>query len=69
VALCADFGAEVETPATDHPSFIPGRVASVVVDGEAVGVVGELHPELVVEHDLELPVSAFEFRLDALSSD
>ncbi|ADQ65920.1 phenylalanyl-tRNA ligase subunit beta [Halogeometricum borinquense DSM 11551] len=65
-SLCRDFGAELKTPATDHPSFIDGRAASVVVDGENVGVVGEIHPRVLVEHDLELPVAAFEFDLDAL---
>jgi phenylalanyl-tRNA synthetase beta chain len=64
--LCRDFGVELATPATDHPSFIDGRVASVVVDGAEVGVVGEIHPAVLVEHDLELPVAAFEFDLDAL---
>jgi phenylalanyl-tRNA synthetase beta chain len=68
-ALCRAFGADLETPATDHPSFISGRVAEVVIDGESAGVVGELHPAVLVEHDLELPVAAFEFRLDALGRD
>jgi phenylalanyl-tRNA synthetase beta chain len=66
VALCSNFGVDVSTPATDHPSFIDGRAAAVVVDGESVGVVGEIHPSVLVEHDLELPVAAFEFDLDAL---
>ncbi|WP_435099228.1 phenylalanine--tRNA ligase subunit beta [Halarchaeum sp. P4] len=65
--LARDFDVELETPPTTHPSFIDGRTASVVIDGEDVGVVGELHPEVLVDHDLELPVSAFEFRLDALA--
>jgi len=65
-ALCRAFGVDLETPATAHPSFIRGRVAEVVLDGDSVGVVGELHPEVLVEHDLEVPVAAFEFRLDAL---
>jgi phenylalanyl-tRNA synthetase beta chain len=65
-ALCRDFDVDLETPATDHPSFIPGRAADVVVDGDPVGVVGEFHPEVLVEHDLELPVAGFEFELDAL---
>jgi phenylalanyl-tRNA synthetase beta chain len=38
----------------------------VVLDGESAGVVGEIHPEVLVEHDLELPVAAFEFDLAAL---
>lgn len=66
-ALCDDFGVAIETPAIEHPSFIPGRVASIVVDGAQVGVVGEIHPAVLVEHDLELPVSAFELDLAALN--
>ncbi|WP_153952448.1 phenylalanine--tRNA ligase subunit beta [Halosegnis longus] len=64
--IARNFGVELETPATTHPSFIDGRAASVVIDGEPVGVVGELHPRVLVEHDLEVPVTAFEFDLTAL---
>jgi phenylalanyl-tRNA synthetase beta chain len=67
VALARAFGTEVETPATEHPTFIPGRAADVVVDGDVVGVIGEVHPEVVVGHDVEVPVAAFELRLDALN--
>ena len=66
-AVCDDFDAELETPAIDHPSFIPGRAAAAELDGDRVGVVGELHPAVLVEHDLELPVAAFEFDLSALA--
>ncbi|GAB3041569.1 phenylalanine--tRNA ligase subunit beta [Natronobiforma cellulositropha] len=65
-AIVGHFGKTVETPASEHPSFIPGRCASVVIDGEEVGVIGELHPAVLVEHDLEVPVAAFEFDLAAL---
>ncbi|MFW6437188.1 MAG: phenylalanine--tRNA ligase subunit beta [Halococcoides sp.] len=65
-ALVEAFGADLETPPTDHPTFISGRVAEVVVDGDAVGVIGEVHPEVLIEHDLELPAVAFEFDLEAL---
>ncbi|WP_123620007.1 phenylalanine--tRNA ligase subunit beta [Halorubrum sp. CSM-61] len=65
-AVCDDFGADLETPRTEHPSFIDGRTAAVVIDGEEVGVIGEIHPAVLVEHDLEVPVAAFEFHLDAL---
>jgi phenylalanyl-tRNA synthetase beta chain len=68
-ALCRSFGVALETPPTRHPSFIDGRAASVVIDGEAVGVVGELHPTVLVEHDLELPVAGFEFELEALGGE
>ncbi|WP_458188869.1 phenylalanine--tRNA ligase subunit beta [Haladaptatus sp. NG-WS-4] len=65
-AIVRNFDAELETPPTEHPTFISGRAADVVIDGETVGVVGEVHPEVLVEHDLELPVAGFEFGLDAL---
>jgi phenylalanyl-tRNA synthetase beta chain len=68
-AVCRSFGVELETPPTTHPSFIDGRAASVVIDGDAVGVVGEVHPAVLVEHDLELPVAGFEFALSALSGE
>ncbi|KYH25681.1 phenylalanine--tRNA ligase beta subunit [Halalkalicoccus paucihalophilus] len=65
-ALARNFEVDLETPPTEHPTFIDGRAASVVIDGQPAGVVGEIHPEVLVEHDLELPVAAFEFRLDTL---
>ena len=65
-ALARNFGVDLATPPTEHPSFIEGRAADVVLDGDAVGVIGELHPEVLVEHDLEVPAAGFEFRLDGL---
>jgi phenylalanyl-tRNA synthetase beta chain len=65
-AVARAFDAALETPPTAHPSFIDGRTAAVVLDGESVGVTGEIHPRVLVEHDLEVPVAGFEFRLDAL---
>jgi phenylalanyl-tRNA synthetase beta chain len=65
-AIARAFGVDLETPPTAHPAFIEGRSAAVVLDGERAGVVGELHPRVIVDHDLEVPVAAFEFDLDAL---
>ncbi len=67
-AIATAFGVELSTPATEHPSFIDGRTATIEFDGEPAGVVGELHPRVLVEHDLELPVVGFEFDLAALSA-
>jgi phenylalanyl-tRNA synthetase beta chain len=64
--LARAFDVELETPPTEHPTFVDGRAAEVVLDGESVGVVGEVDPEVLVEHDLEVPVSAFEFAAAAL---
>jgi len=65
-ALVDALDADLATPPITHPTFIDGRTAAVEIDGERAGVIGEVHPRVLVEHDLELPVAAFEFRLDAL---
>jgi phenylalanyl-tRNA synthetase beta chain len=57
---------EVE-PATE-PFLHPGRSARVLAgaDGEPLGWVGELHPLVAREHDLEDGAAAFELDLDRL---
>jgi phenylalanyl-tRNA synthetase beta chain len=66
-AVARAFGADLDTPPTEHPSFVSGRTAEIVLDGDSVGIIGEIHPRVLVERDLELPVAAFEFRLDGLA--
>jgi phenylalanyl-tRNA synthetase beta chain len=64
-ALAGAFGADLATPPTEHPTFVDGRTAAVEIDGVKAGVIGEVHPAVLVEHDLEVPVAAFEFDLGA----
>lgn len=49
-----------------HPSFIEGRCASMVVGGVRVGVMGEIHPQVLINWGLEKPVAAAEISLTAL---
>ncbi len=51
--------------AAQHPALHPGRSARVLVDGEAVGWVGELHPRWQARFELPQPTVVFE--LDAAS--
>ena len=48
------------------PGLHPGRAARVLVQGQAVGLVGELHPDLASENHLPRRVGIFELNLDAL---
>jgi phenylalanyl-tRNA synthetase beta chain len=48
---------------TRHPSFLQGRVAAIYVNGRKIGVVGEIHPEVLNNFELENPTSAFEIDL------
>ncbi|MGQ0501164.1 MAG: phenylalanine--tRNA ligase subunit beta [Panacagrimonas sp.] len=45
-----------------HPALHPGRSARIVVEGQGVGWMGELHPGLVAE--MSLPSSAIVFEID-----
>lgn len=52
-----------ELVALSHPSFIQGRSAKIFVGGEEVGIIGEIHPEVLVNFELEVPVVAAEIDL------
>lgn len=45
-----------------HPALHPGRAARVLVDGQEIGCIGELHPEWVQKYDL--PQAPVVFELD-----
>jgi phenylalanyl-tRNA synthetase beta chain len=50
-----------------HPAFHPGRCAQVVVAGQSLGVLGEIHPIVRGRYDFpESPVVAAEFDLGAM---
>lgn len=49
-----------------HPSFIPGRAARIIVDGEDAGLIGEVHPRVLVEFGLTVLVVTAEINLDVL---
>ena len=49
----------------DHPSFLGGRVAAVHAKRREIGVLGEIHPEVLNSFELENPVCAFEIDIEA----
>jgi phenylalanyl-tRNA synthetase beta chain len=58
---------EASYVAAEHPTFHPGRVATLYVAGEEVGFVGELHPLVRAAFDLpDQPVLAAELDLERL---
>ncbi len=52
-----------EITATEHDSFISGRVGRVVVGKEEVGYIGEIHPKVLDQWGIRVPVAAFELNL------
>ncbi|MDE2598973.1 MAG: phenylalanine--tRNA ligase subunit beta [Rhodocyclaceae bacterium] len=49
-----------------HPALHPGRSADVILNGERIGVVGELHPEWAQKYELGSAPVVFELELSAL---
>ncbi|MEM2925543.1 MAG: phenylalanine--tRNA ligase subunit beta [Methanocellales archaeon] len=70
-ALLYSFGFtldQIKTEPVEHPSFISGRAAQVILNGKAIGIIGEIHPQVLKNFKLEMPVAAFEIKLEALKS-
>lgn len=62
--LLRELGIVHEVRPIEHPSFLEGRAAEFVSDGKSLGIVGEIHPEVILGFELEHPVAAFEFDLE-----
>ncbi|WP_447975315.1 phenylalanine--tRNA ligase subunit beta [Nitrospira sp. Kam-Ns4a] len=50
-----------------HPSFLDGRVGRIVSGGAALGLIGELHPEVLERWQISMPTVAFELEVDRLA--
>lgn len=50
-----------------HPSFLAGRVGAIVSEGKQIGVIGELHPEVLERWQISVPAVAFEIELTHLA--
>ncbi|MCS7097296.1 MAG: phenylalanine--tRNA ligase subunit beta [Candidatus Methanomethylicia archaeon] len=60
VTLMDGLGVNVYVEESSHPSFISGRVGIVKVDNREIGLIGELHPKVLSNFEIEIPVSIFE---------
>jgi phenylalanyl-tRNA synthetase beta chain len=55
-----------EIKPTRHPSFLEGRAAAIYLKRREIGVLGEIHPEVLNNFELENPTSTFEIDLETL---
>jgi len=66
-ALLANLGlSNWKIKPTKNPSFIDGRTAVIQVRKKNIGVLGEIHPEVLNNFELENPVCGFEINLEML---
>lgn len=50
----------------NHPSFLDGRAGRIVSNGQPLGLIGELHPEVLEHWQVSMPGVVFELEVDAL---
>jgi phenylalanyl-tRNA synthetase beta chain len=62
-ALFYYFGREYTIEPVPHPSFLEGRAGNIIVSGKTVGVIGEIHPEVLERWQIGVPVVAFDLNL------
>ena len=58
--------ARFKVRAAERPFLQPGRSAEILIGGEVVGWLGEVHPTVAETFEAEAPVTAFEMDLAAL---
>jgi len=64
--LMVNLGLEFSVKAQAQPSFLNGRMGSILVAGKEVGIIGEIHPQVIENWKLENPVAAMEIDLNKL---
>jgi len=62
-ALLREMGIEHELRPCGLEMYIPGRGASIIVDGEERGHFGELSPELISSYEIGYPITTLEYDL------
>ncbi len=65
-ALLRSLGLEYKIRAVHDPRFIAGRAGLITVGGDKLGVIGEVHPQVLNNWNLENPVVAFELNVSML---
>jgi phenylalanyl-tRNA synthetase beta chain len=66
LALCYYLSLELQLSPLEDPRFIPGRAAEVRVKGKKVGVMGEVHPQVLENWGIQMPCAAVELSLDLM---
>jgi phenylalanyl-tRNA synthetase beta chain len=66
--LASFYTGTVEFVRSDKPFLHPGKSAEIILDGESVGFLGELHPDILEKLDFETPITVCEVCLEKILS-
>lgn len=65
-AVLSSLGLQASYKEAESNGFISGRTADVVVQGKEIGIIGEVHPAVLQQFGLEMPVAAMELSVGGL---
>jgi phenylalanyl-tRNA synthetase beta chain len=68
-SLKTGFNLEIESKTSTHETFEKGRVASVLVNGKTIGIIGEINSKTIENYKMRVPVVGFEISLSGLIFD
>jgi phenylalanyl-tRNA synthetase beta chain len=61
-------GLEYSLDPAEHPLFVQGRCGRIIVQGNALGYIGEVRPEALERTQITMPCAAFEINLNTILS-
>jgi len=64
--LGTNLGVELVVKESDEDNFISGRAGKIVVNGKEVGIIGEVHPQVLNNWNLVVPTAILEIDLSKL---
>ena len=65
-ALIKSLGLDCLVKESSHPSYIEGRVGEIIVNDKKLGIIGELHPQVITNWQMTMPIVCFELDLEML---
>ncbi len=65
-AMLASLGVEAAVKESQNLSFIEGRVGEIVVKNTIIGIIGEIHPAVLEQWDITVPVVAAQINVEKL---
>ncbi|MDP3990007.1 MAG: phenylalanine--tRNA ligase subunit beta [archaeon] len=66
--VAKSLGLTVSIKETEHPSFIRGRVGKIFMNNIPIGLIGEIHPEVLGLWTIQVPIAILEINLEKLFS-
>jgi phenylalanyl-tRNA synthetase beta chain len=66
-ALLSNLGLSSRVTELEHGSFVEGRAATVWVEEKQVGIMGEIHPQVLENWGIQNPAAAFELNAQMLN--